>query len=769
MQRIDFANIKLGLRGFRSAPKLRGDADSLGPGSANLLIDAEGSLRPFRGLEDAGNGSRIMVQLKDTYGGLDDVAAQEAAGSLFSWLAEMLAYVGYGQVSVEGTNITGAIASSLLRVLLKWNGSYTDPRSGPFVVGLNQPSAPTVGVLDNFTGTAPTMDGTYSFKIAWLRNPIDKSRASATSAVIVLRQKAAYLVIPSNPSGTTHLVVFVTKKNQGGLGLHYRLSSANPFTGAEFTIDDIERTLTNLSVTNGSDIVTASSASFTQADVGKRFHPVSAGFSVTNPTTITQVDSSTQIKLSNNVTVSSGSNPRSAKLISYAAEIDRSIALSWQESDLVEETAWIEDFPPPPASHVFPLDDIGVWGVITYADATADTDSTNPGTAIQFSLPNNIGGYNPFHVLYLPEQVVDVLNRKGDSYNFIGCRNFIGVVQSLGYVDRAAPATMSVLFADRGIETPSNWCISRKALYIFASKGGLVRIVEGGGVDEDFAAPVRHYMKDWLQADTVINSYPDEQSIVSANGKEALIYNERDGVWSSPIYLSDFAPGNIISAVAAKGATYITMEDGANRDAYKFDTGTGSHVTGMSHYFNEPAPANAKTIQKVSASFLADNTDNPAYIHIHKNARKVRAFATMNTGNNTVAFSEVFVTDDMVGWYLLVLGAGAGGSPLLGRVTSVLNDQAVTLGTPEEDLNNSVDLDASTDVADAHCIVAYRIFKKSLTIKGEQTIMPMELYLAGFYSWAIGITLLTSGTEAAPLEIDVKGTINGENLWSQVI
>lgn len=764
MDRIQFALIELGKTGFASAPALRGDATSFGPGSANLIVEDEGNSRPFRGLDDIGVGSRVMVQIKDTFGGLDDVAAQQAAGSLFSWIAELLAYIGYGQVSIEGVNITGAIASSLLRVLLKWNGSYTDPKSGPFVVGLNQPSAPLVGVCEETGGIIPTTNGTYSFKIAWLRNPIDRSRASATSVVLVLTAKAAYLVFPSAPTGTTHGIVFVTKRNFGGLGLHYRLARANPYTGTEYTIDDIQRRISDLSVTNANNVVTsAGTALFTGADVGKRFAPVSAGFSVPNPTTITRVVNPTQIELSNNVTVSSGANPRTADIISYAGSIDRSVLLNWTEADLVEETAWFEDYQPPPGSHAFPLG--LVWGIVTYADANSAASSTNPGTVVQFSLPNNIGGYNPLHNLYLPERVIDVLGRQSDSYVFVAGKTFVGAIQYIGITD-GTPAILSVVLPDRGIATPKNWCISQKALYIMTAKGSLCRITEGGVLDESFASPIRHYIKNWEQEDTVLCSYPNAQSFAVSNGDETLLFNEREQKWSTPLYSSDFATGYIISGIGTRGKMYVTLENGSTRTAYQYDVGTGSFVSGISHYTNEPAPRNAKTVQEIGAAFLADRTDRKAYISLHKNARKVRVRGNIGIGSDELIIDEPIFEEDMFGWYVLIMGAGAAGVPLLARIMEVKTPTSISIGTVVDDMTDIVSLSASTGVTNAHVLLAYRILDKTVTRTGVQEVMRREMQLPGFYSFAVGITLITNGTDAVPLEVDISGIVNRETQWS---
>lgn len=613
---------------FAAAHDLRGELSDLATGSKGLIPLGTRQYKPFKGLDVLGTGSRRLYPVGDTYGGLDDIAAQEGRGSLFTTLAEALVFCGHGQVSIEGTDIAGLIADNLLQIALKWNGSYTDANSGPFQVGLPEPSKPVVGILDTpVAGGTPSTNGLYSFKTARLRGATGgKSRASATSDVLLLVEKAAFIVLGAASDGQTIHVIFVTERGLGGVGLHLRLSRANPFTGLEYTEEDVERSVATLSMTNASAVVTDSADGFTAQDVGKLFR--SGGAATTTPeadfdnvggfitvteadhgyetgvqgryttsntlptgiaaatdynlyvidedtylpctsyanalagigiaftndgtgnhtftpnitipagTTVESVDSDSQITLSNNVTVNHGANPRRGRLTAYVNETERCVSLNWTESDLAGEAAeisWIYDFPPPTCSHAFQLENR--LGVATYADATADTSSTNPGTALLFSLSNELESFDIRFPLYLPEAVVDILGRGVDSYKFIGCRNGVYAVQ---YINADIPATISVILPNEGIENGNNWCVGRRGLYIMTARGKLVKVGEGGAIDDTFYDKIRLAIRDWEQADTVLAAETRSGGLTVSNGSTTYYYDEQTEKWSTELPLDEW-------------------------------------------------------------------------------------------------------------------------------------------------------------------------------------------------------------------------------------
>lgn len=764
---VELAEWTLGVSGLDAAVDFRGDLSDYARGSCNLIPNGVKESRPFRGLDPTGLGARLLFQIKNTYGGLDDIGGDRAAGSLFSSIADMLVFVGRGQVMLEGVNIAGATASALLKFLLKWNGSYTDPLSGPYTAGLPEPLAPEIGLVTSDIFGAPNLTGTISIKYARHRTTTGgRSRASETSLVLVVTNGAVFAVVPDAVSGQDRHVFFGTDVKLGGIGLHYRIARANPFTGTEYTEDDVERTISNLA-TVSTDILQDPLAGFTAGDIGKRVEAVS-GFTVPDGTIIAEILSTSEVRMSQPFTITTGT--LSATFIAYAGGLDRSVVLNWKPSDLTEETAWIYDFAPPAASHAFQLENR--MFVAAYADATSladptgGTDSDNPGTALLGSIANNFESFDPRFPIYLPEEVIDILSDGMDSYKFIGGRNGIYAAQYLN-VDRAAPLTVSILLRGEGITTPNNWCARQRAIYLYTSKGQPVRIIEGGEVDLKFGRKIKSLMRDWAPEDTVVGSHPlDAGGVVYSNGKTSYFFDEATERWSTELFLSDFAQGNVISSVTTQSELILTLEDGSDRNAYYFDKGTGSFVCGIGQYQESPEPQRQKVIQRLSASGVMDRTDKTGYLGIHANTLKTHVTdGVMTNGSNIFDSPGSAFTNEFVGAYILVKGSGASGGFLFGRITEVLSPTQATIGTQAVDIAASVALDAQTTVTGAYALIGCRIFPFTANRKGTFEIESGEMFLPGFTSYAVSMLLETAGIDAQPLALSIDGFVNREEGW----
>jgi hypothetical protein len=768
------AEFVYGLEGFQDAVSTRTRETTFSPASRNLIPDEENASRSFKGLEHIGDGARLMFLAGDTWAGLADTGGQNAAGSLFSWFADMLIFCGYGQVVYDGNAVTDVFASSLVQLLLRWQGSYTSADSGPFVAGLPQPDAFPVGAIETIIGGTPQTNGAYSFKFAWIRTTTGgRSVASPTSASVVAIGKGVYAVAGEAPEGATHLVVFVTKTNFAGRGLHFRLVRANPYTGVEYTVGDIERELTDISVTNGSPVVTSPLGNFTSGDVGKRFDPVSSGFSVPAGTVIETVDSSTQITLSNNVTVSSGANPRTASIISYVAGFDRGILFNWQESDLTDEDAWIEDYPPPPASHVFPLEK--VLGVITDAESYDLASGTNRGSAAQFSLPNLPESFNPLHKLYLPQKVVDIQHRGLDSYVFLAMKNYVGALQYLD-VEGTAPATLTTLLPDEGITHRNNWCLTDEGLYLFTNKGVLKKIGENGQVDDSFSIPVRRWMKRWTDKEkVVVGNYGDGMSVACIYGNEVLLYNKQNKLWSARIFLNDVVPDiEAVSALGVEGRLLITgTADSIEADTqllFDFDADTGgSLIAAIPHYTSGGQRDLTKVINYLAPQFNVDDAAKKVFVTLHINDELTYVNdGAIADGDNLLNSSEANFDESFIGKYVLVAGAGAGGAILRARITAIDSPSSVYLGTCERILADAVANNAVTAVENAYCVFAHRIYEYTPTRDGLNAPAPKEIFENAVKTFAVGIVMESNGGAATPLNCAVAGTVNTETNWNGI-
>lgn len=767
MQKL--AEWNFGVEGLDDAVDLRGGLDDYARGSRNLMPDGVKQSRPFRGLQYLAAGARRQFQIKDTWGGLDDVSGQTASGSLFSTIADMLVYIGRGQVSLEGTNISGAIASNLLRFLLKFNGSYTHAKSGPYVAGLPEPSAPQFGTITDSRFTSIALTGATAVKYARLRETTGgRSRASVSSVVLTgLVGKIPFCVVPAAISGQTHHIFFAIDPKLG-LGNYYRAARANPFTNAEFTEEDVERTITTADAFHGANQFYDSLGRLTAADIGKRVEFLSSGISVPPGTVITGLTSPYQADLSNNVTITTGGSfNNTAKIISYVGGIDRGIALNLQSSTLTEEVAWIYDFPPPTGSHAFQLETR--MFIVGYADASNKSGSAGAdanGTVLLPSISDYFESYDPRYPTYLPEAVIDVLSDGMSSYKFLGGKNGIYAAQFLN-VTNSTPVTLSVLLRGEGITTPSNWCARENAIYLFSAKGRPVRITEGGVVDLSFAAKVLHKMRNWDPLKVVVSSHPEGGGVVYSCEGEAEFFDETTNRWSSELSLNDFAPGVAISSVTTQSSLILTMENGSTRTAYHFDRGTGSFVCAVGHYQNQPEPQKYKVIQKLKAEAVCDRIDKNLFVGIHANTLPTHVTdGQINSGSSLFNSASAKFTNELKGSYILIKGAGISGGFFYARIKDVLSETQLRLGTTVEDLGLSANKNVNTSVSNAYALIGLRIFPVKANRKGTIEIDSGEFYLTGAHSYAASILLETNGTIAQGLKVRLDGEIDMEDGWT---
>lgn len=764
-----------GFAGLDAAPDLRGELADYAPGSMNLMPEGSKESRPFKGLTHIGHGGRYMVQLKDSWGSLDDDGVTPGKGSLFATIAEMLVYCGQGQVYIESTPIPGAIASNVLRFLLKWNGSYTDPQSGPYAAGMPEPSAPQIGIMTTDLYGAGVMDGSRSLKYARLRATTGgRSRASAESALLTgLSDKAIWAVVPAAVSGQTHHVFFGPKTLLGGVGLHYRIARANPFTKAEYTEADVERAVTILNI-SGTDRLIAAAGTFTAGDIGKLVETI-GGVTFPAGTTVAEVVSDDEIRLSNNITAGTFGT---VNLVAYAGMIRRSVVMNWTDADLVEETAWIYDFPPPTCSHAFQLETR--MFVCGYADAStranntdlsaptpdASASSSSPGTALLGSIPNQFESYDPRFPVFIPEKVVDILSDGMESYKFIGGQNGVYAAQFLN-VTNAAPLTLTVLIRGEGIASANNWCARERAIYLFTGRGQPVRIIEGGVVDKTFGAKVRRLMRGWVQANVCVFAHPGGGGVVYAHGSEAYFFDETSQRWSTYLALNDQFAGNIISSVSTRSRAIVTMENGVDRSAYYFDEGSGSYVCGVGQYSDSPGPAKTKIVQTIRAAGVVDRTDKTAFIGLHINTLKTHVQdAAITAATNVLMSATARFTNEHLGSYVLVRGAGAGGGFLFARIIGINSPTDVQLGTITPDLGVSVPLNASNSVSAAYALIAFRIFPVRPNRVGTFEVDSSDMLLPGITSYAPSMLLETNGNDTQPLDVMIGGIPNDEEGWA---
>lgn len=733
---------------------LGGSPNAMNRASRNLIPFGVTSLRGFRGLFNHTDtvGRRQMFSFGDTWAALDDViigmVVTKGGGSIFRSYFGSGIICGNGQVSFDGDDTAGLFASSLPKIALKVNDAYS--LANTFFLGVGESSAPQIFVLSSPGSIVPNITGSLSVQIAWFRTTtFDRSRASEMSATVIPAGTPVGLVIPLAPEGdpaTITLVIFATELGSGGEGLTHRLVRPNPYTQLEYLERDIQRNVAGLSVTISTDIVNATSAVFEASDAGKRIAVTSGGAVFPLPTTILEYISPTQVKVSQAATT--GSASFTADVISYVNGVDRGILLNYSESNLSDEAAWIDDFPPPPCSHVGELDKVYVY--CTGPDTKTGVD-TSGGTVLQFSNRNYPGSVNPFWRISVPQSVVDIQNRAGDAYMFVGMSLMVIALQYVESTDDTAPATGTVILRGQGILTPYNWCFGGHGLYLFTQRG-TVRITEGGAIDTSFFAKFTYLTRTWDQRKTVLSYDPNTQSVVYAHEGISLLYNEETGHTSCRLYLSDYAEGNMISSATTATELLVTMEVGEDltsvRSLFTFDQGNSSFVAGITDYF-APAPESAKMLNAIYALFHADTTSSKAYFILQRNYQP-----QFVTDGAMVAHSAHFATDQVtftsahVGYYLLVKPTGA--DEFLARITSIVGPHEVILGTPEYDITLAHAFPAAADMSDSYAILAYYIAQKDVTDVGLQEIVNQSFYLPGCYGVACGIAFTTDGSIGTP-------------------
>jgi hypothetical protein len=369
-----------------SAPRLSPESQrDLSDGSWNNIVSGDGFTRPFRGFtaQAANSGSRKMMPIGRTWGGIKDIGITQGSGSFIQDIAKSRWGIGAGQPHIEGVDVAGFVLSTNLQLSVVTGGVY----AAPVAAGLAQPSAPSVGIV----ALPGDISNSMSAKIERTRPSTGaRSVASPTSAVIQPQANRMRATFPAATTGQTHWRIYWTFQGFGGNGIHYLASY------------------------NG------------QTDI-----------------------------------------PESVIAAGTVDGIARSLEFNFKDGDLIPIEASYDDYAPPAATHLIRLENV-MNLVGCYADASSAPTSSNTGVAIAVSKQNNYESYVPTHILYLPEQVVDVLARPIDDYGYVATENGVYAIQYVGdRGDELPPCTITTMLADVGIEYAHNWCHFRGRLLLY--------------------------------------------------------------------------------------------------------------------------------------------------------------------------------------------------------------------------------------------------------------------------------------------------------------
>lgn len=761
---------------YHSRTDLDAPAGTLAPGSRNYVRTAGGK-RPFRGIAAAAQGARALFQVKNTYGGLSDyvsgttpaatatitlvapttltasgatfvvgdvgkyvmlagagvggrrfiaqisgytsatvvtldTAATTAVagvaftfgsrilgvGSLFGWIGGSLWYAGDGQVMLAGTLIAGALASTTLKILLQRAGSYTAGDSGPYSAGLAQPSAPDVAVL-----AAP--GGGFT----GLVNGVVSFKIARVRTSTGARSIASVTSAVVSAKGQTIRITF-------------------PAAAAGQT----------------HWVIFATQEGF--GGVGNHYRLRIAG--------ALQVSEAT---------VAAGT----------VDSIARSLELDFQTGDLDPETAWIDDYQPPACTHTAALENV-TMALGCYADATSDPTSSSTGTVGAVSLPNFPESFKPTHLLYFPASIVAVMGRAANSYLYVACGNWVGAVTYVGGSGGQCACVLTSVLSDVGIAKPYNWCMAQGRVFLYTAQGGLAAINGIDALDDSFAVPIRADIELWEPEDVRLFYNPDTTCLVVANpvAKRAYHYSFEIGEWSPPVHLSDYTAGQIISGIQTPQAldgdpgAYVTIEEAGTHTLSTWDSGTtAAWTTAFSQWQASPGgDGRHSTIHDLPLTFKTQSTAaNSVLVGIHRNVLRTHfSDGAINNASNLLNSTTAQFSNDDVGKFVAVFGAGAAGAVLLARIGSINSETQAVLVAASGALAGAAAANASTTVTAAYCMVAQKMYQVTPRRKQAQQFVPRQPNVRECYSYCVSVSILAAGgSDSQALGCTPYGTTQG--------
>lgn len=672
-------------------------------------------------LAHALTGTRVSITTTTGSGTITiDVsnASVTASGNWFQDIGQSRWGIGSGQPHIEGVSVPGFALSTNLQLQIASGGVY----GVPVQAGLSQPSAPEIGIIN----TSGTVTNSVSAKLERSRPSTGAvSLASPSSAVIIPQANRVRVTFPLAQTGQTHWRVFFTFMGFGGTGVFYLTPYAtditdipeslvaagtadgvratgtltfgvNPTAAETINVNGVTYTFVAFPIVD-TDVLIGASAADTAINLANVLatsgDPLIVVANYTASGGIISITYSVDGVVGNAFTLndSSGGNVTrsAATLLGGVDGIPRSLEFNWQDGDLIPIEASFDDYPPPAATHAIRLNTVmNLAGC--FSDSTTDPTTTNPGTCIAVSKENNYESYVPTSLLYLAEQVVDVLARPIDDYGYIGCNNSISAIQYVG--PRGAdlpPCTITTILPDIGVQYPQNWCTFRGQLLIYTAQGNLLLMDQSGNFDTSFANPVSKLLKTFTTVSTAVSYDPKNDSIVVMNGKLTLVYSLQAGQWRQ-IWLPDYSlTGTTVSCVAAKRNLYFTLNNSGVNTAYTYDTGSATApISFVSNYQNAGGVA-IRDIYEMAIAAQTTVSGNLAVV-INRNLTQT-AWRQINTtnGNDHITDTLLSFNAGMVGKQFILFGTnidGAGGTFLTGTIGAYNSAGNITLtsGVPPQ-------------------------------------------------------------------------------------
>jgi len=674
-------------------------SDTLALGSRNLIYAGVGSLRPWKGMQSKGSntGARKMVQLGKTWGGLKDTGGNQASGSLFADIGSSLWFIGLGDVSKEGTTLTGLSASTLLQVAIAVAGAYDAAHA--YQAGLPQPSAVdaalTITIGTGFTGQ---VNGPVSFKIARLRTTTGaRSIASLTSAVVVAAGNSIRLTFPTAATGQTHWRVFATQEGFGGVGLHYALPYVpGGVTSAGYL--DIPESVVAAGTVDG--IGRSLEFDFKTGDLVPELayiddYPPPAGTHAVRIENVMCVlgavaDSSSAVSSTNPGTVGAISLPNFYE--------------SYKPSNRVyfpEPVVDVRSRPTDSYCYVAHRNSITALQYVGLRDG--------PAVAIQMILPD-VGISKPQNWC----QVGGLLHAR------IGTGSFIRM-RADGSIDYNWAAPIQNAIKDWDDTTVVGW-----------HPDSMNVVISNGGEAWAFSLVNEKWSPFCLLADAGVSG-----TVLSAvNSQGELIITVTSG-GSQTAYSWD------------KGATKMPVSLITPwtqfRPYWPRSAWTSQEVT------------RSVAIRELHVLFETDRTTDPAILAIHRNARQSFVRDAVTTAGSNSISSATMDLNSVIGDYVCVFGSGVGGvgiDYLIGRIATAAGG-AVTI----VDSNGNA-VNAQANLTGLYVSIARQIFPYNIPRANVQhSEFLKEPFVFDCQSYAVGIHMITNATSGQVHSLEVLGNV----------
>lgn len=741
-----------------------------------LIITGASTLKFASSPTNALAGTAVAVTASTGSGTITiDVSntAVTASGNFFQDIGLSRWGIGAGQPMIEGVAVPGFQLSTNLQVQIPASGVY----GAAIQAGLSQPSAPDIAIIN----TSGTVTNSVSAKLERTRPSTGaNSVASLNSAVIVPQANRIRVTFPLAQTGQEAWRVFFTFQGFGGTGVSY-LATYGDYTdipesvvaagqadgtAATGTLTvDTQPTAADTIVVNGVTLTFIAGASTaTDVQIGADTVETAANLAAvltasvnaslilanySSAANIVSITYTAQGTAGNAYTLANSSGgdviASAATLLGGVDGISRSLEFNYQDGDLLPIEASFDDYPPPAATHAVRLNTV-MNLVGCYSDSVSDPTTTNPGTCIAVSKENNYESYVPTSLLYLPEQVTDVLARPSDDYAYVAGANSVTALQYVGdRGDGLPPCIVTTVLPDIGVQYPQNWCQFRGRLLIYTAQGNLLMMESDGSFDTSFANPVSKILKGFTTTATSVAYDPKNDSIVVLNGKQMLVYSMQAGQWRK-IFLPDYGlTSTCVSATAAKRTLYFTLTDGTTLTAYTYDSGSATApLAVVSNYQN----AGGVVLNDIYEMAIAATTNVSTRLAVVMNSNLSQTvFREITTnGTTTVTTPNADFTSDMVNKKVILFGTniGGGGTVLLQTtVASFTNTGAIVL--------------AASPAALTNVLMFVGNYATSVAVTGPDHLPNFFPNLVEQRSWNVAVWIQGSGNEGNVLTCDING------------